>query len=120
MAVFHRQQNASAQLLPDAHQLVAEGLAPPVQGEQGSAPDLLATELGRILGMLACIVVAGAVALGIDGIEADSRLGIPMALLIKTLVLLGLVGVLWWLVLARDERQRFVTWVRRRAQRTPT
>ena len=71
-------------------------------------------EIGRLTGTLACVTLGGAAALWFDLLEDDDRIGVPLAMLAKAVVLVVLAAVLWFAVLQRDERERFVRWVRSR------
>jgi len=74
-------------------------------------------ELGRLTAIVAFVSIGGAVALYVDSLEAADRLGIPAALVLKGTCLAVLAGLAWQLVLAADERARFLTWVRARLGR---
>jgi O-antigen/teichoic acid export membrane protein len=74
-------------------------------------------ELGRLGAVLACVAAGVAVALTLDSLEAAGRLGVPIALAGKGATLVALTLVLWFAVLARAERERFVAWLRERVGR---
>lgn len=74
-------------------------------------------EVGRLATTCLCVCAGGAAALGIDAREAAGALGMPLAIVLKALVLLALWGLLWRLVLEREERTRFTAWVAARLGR---
>lgn len=75
-------------------------------------------ELGRLTGIVACVLVGAAVALGVDTLDARGALSVPASLALK-LVALGLLGALLWAgVLHADERRRFRDWLAARLRRT--
>ncbi len=77
-------------------------------------------ELGRLAAILACVLVAGAVALGIDSREAAGALGLSAALVLKLAVCLGSIALLGFGVLRAEERERLRAWVLARVRRPPS
>ncbi len=74
-------------------------------------------ELGRLTGILACVVACGVAAFLTDTSEDGGRIDYATALLIKSSTLIVLALVLWFSVLEAGERQRFERWVRERRRR---
>jgi O-antigen/teichoic acid export membrane protein len=72
-------------------------------------------ELKRLGTILACVLLAGACALWLDGLDASSRVAIPVVLAAKAAVLAGLLALLWLAVLKPEERASLRAWARRRA-----
>lgn len=68
-------------------------------------------ELGRLGGIVACVLLGGALALWVDTLDATGVLSVPVCLAAKLLGLLCLWGLLWSRVLQPDERRRFLGWV---------
>ncbi len=74
-------------------------------------------EVGRILGIVGCVLTSGAIALWIDSLDANSQLSVVQALLFKSATLVAMFGLLWAFVLHAEERGRFFTWIAARRGR---
>ncbi|MEQ1892242.1 MAG: polysaccharide biosynthesis C-terminal domain-containing protein, partial [Planctomycetota bacterium] len=74
-------------------------------------------EHGRLATILGTVVVGGACALWIDGLERSAALTLPVAVGLKALALLTLAASSFFLVLRREERARFLHWLRARLGR---
>lgn len=75
-------------------------------------------ELGRLSGVLACVLAGGGAALLVDSRLEAGSLSLPLALLAKGTLLAALVLALAYGALGRDERERFLGWARARLGRT--
>jgi O-antigen/teichoic acid export membrane protein len=71
-------------------------------------------EVARLGRILACVLLGGAFALWIDGLESSGRCEIWIALAGKALALPLLVASLWFGVLRPNERARFLAWIEAR------